>query len=446
VRRRLVLAIAGVAAVAVTLFAVPLGVVLAGSYHDKELLRLQRDTVAATRQIDLGRPAGDPVELPRSRDVLGVYDRGGRLTAGRGPARADGVVRAALAGGRAADRSGDGKLLAAVPLVVAERVTGAVRAARSDAGVAESARAAWLALAALALGLVVAAALAAVFLGGRLARPLEQLAGAARRLGDGDFSVRPERATIPEVDAVSAALASTARRLDDLVSRERAFSADASHQLRTPLTALRMELEALELRGGSDAPELAAALREVDRLGTTIDTLLAVARDAPRGDALADVAGVLDGLEPRWRAALAQDARPLRVAVRARSTTVRAAPTVVREVLDVLLANAAQHGAGAVDVVVRDGSGFLAVDVRDEGPGVPDRAGDVFARRAGSGHGIGLALARSLAVAEGGGLELTSDAAGTAFTLRLALGAADDGPAGPAGRAAPRRPRASSGR
>ena len=122
---------------------------------------------------------------------------------------------------------------------------------------------------------------------------------------------------MPEVDDVAAALDATAARLGDLISRERAFSADASHQLRTPLAALRIELESIELSGDS-APEIAAALAQVDRLQHTIDTLLAVARDTARSDAVTALRPLLDEVESRWRGRLAADGRPLARARRAR--------------------------------------------------------------------------------------------------------------------------------
>src|SRR3954453_6496174 len=114
-RRRLVIPIAAVAAIRGGLLAVPLALILQRSNRDEELLRLQRDAAAATRQVDLsGR--GDPVEVPPSSSAeMTVYDSAGRRVAGRGPAIAPQVVRMALRTGRAADASGGGRLVVAVP-------------------------------------------------------------------------------------------------------------------------------------------------------------------------------------------------------------------------------------------------------------------------------------------------------------------------------------------
>jgi signal transduction histidine kinase len=419
VRRRLVFAIAGVASAAVALFAVPLALVLAQSYRDREQLRLQRDTVAATREVDLSRASGDPVEVPPSRDQLAVYDRAGRRVAGHGPARADALTRAALTTGRPQARSASGHLLAAVPLVLNERITGAVRAARPDAEVTEDARHAWLLLAVLGAAVVAAATLAALVLARRLARPLERLAVDARRLGDGHFNVRAHRAAIPELDAVAVALDTTAQRLHDLLARERAFSASASHQLRTPLAALRIELEGLQLRD-PDQPELAAAIAQVDRLQATIDTLLSVARDLPRTDRHTDLIGLLDEAQTRWRGPLAAQGRPLRARIETERPVTPAAHSVLSEILDVLLANAHRHGAGAVTLSIRAVGSGLGLDVTDEGPGFDDRD-DVFARRTPDrdGHGLGLVLARALAEAEGGRLTITRAAPHPILTLHL---------------------------
>ncbi|WP_445152186.1 HAMP domain-containing sensor histidine kinase [Baekduia sp. Peel2402] len=404
-RRRLVLAIAGVATASIVVLALPLALVLQTSHRDEELLRLARDTVAATRMIDLSTtPADDPVELPPVGARLAVYGVSGRRAAGAGPARAPADVRAVLRSGRPVQHAGDGQLVAVAPLYRGERVAGAVRAQRDDGRAARETRHAWLLLGAAALAIVLLAVLAAVILGRRLAAPLERLAAAARRLGDGDFSVRSPRSGIAEVDAVGGALDTTAERLDTLVTRERSFTADASHQLRTPLQALRIELEAMEL-GGADAPELPRAIGQVDRLQGTIDTLLTVARDAVVPDAQTVLAPVLDAVAARWTGPLARDGRPLRVAVPADVPTVNASAAVLDEILDVLVDNAHRHGAGPVTVTARELEGWVAIEVGDDGPGLGEDPDARFVRRTeGEHHGIGLALARSLAHAEGGRL------------------------------------------
>lgn len=424
-RRRLGVAIAGVAVTAVVLLAVPLGLVLGHSYRQEELLRLQSDAVAATRSIDVGSRSRDPVELPPSRDRLAVYDRSGRLLAGRGPRPAPALVRRAIVDGRVTDAAGKGVLQVAVPLAHSERITGGVWAVRSAAGAAAAARRAWLVIGAIAIAIIALAVAAAAILGGWLAAPLEHLAVSAGRLGDGDFSARAPPAGIPEVDAVGRALASTAQRLEGLVARERAFTADASHQLRTPLQALRIDLEAMEL-GGDKSPELAAALAEVDRLQGTVETLLSPARRERRERPVADVRALMLRVRERWSGTLAHKARPLRIAEPAGRCAVRASAGIVGEILDVLVANAYVHGAGAVTIAARSTGAWLAIDVADEGPGIADDAGDVFARGVGDGHGIGLALARSLAEAEGGRLELTRSRPGAVFTLTLAVASPED--------------------
>ena len=418
--RRLAIAIAGVATVAVLLFAVPLAISLGRSQRTGDLVRLERDTFAATRQIDLSDNPADAVELPRSTDRLTVYDgRGGRVT-GSGPADAPTVVLRALRSGRPEEASGTGPLVVALPLVERERVVGAVLARRGEGEASGDAKEQRLVLAGLALAIIAAAVLAAVWLGRALARPLEHVAVAATRLGYGDFSVRAPASGVPEVDAVGTALATTAGRLEDLIDRERSFSADASHQLRTPLQALRIELESAELRGDAP-PEVAGGLAQVDRLEDTIATLLAVARDHPRREATVDLAAALDEVRTRWHGRLAATSRPLVIDAPEGLAPAAADPRIVTEILDVLVDNAHRHGAGAVTVAVRDREGWLAIDVSDEGPGFRDDPQSAFRRRerTGNGHGIGLALARSLTQAEGGRLSITHPDVGPVVTLVL---------------------------
>ncbi len=420
-RRRLVIAITLVAAGAVILFATPLLFAVRNHLRDQELLRLERDAVAATRQVDLPTGDGDQVELPDSQDQLAVYSLAGQRIAGAGPGRADAVVREALATGRPADAATGGRLIASVPLVVHERVTGALRASRDDAALASRVRKAWLGFAGLAALVLVGAAIAALALARWLARPLERLAVTASRLGEGDFTARSPASGVAEVDQLGEVLAAAGERLEAMLARERTFSADASHQLRTPLAALRIELESMAL-GDRPPAELDAALAQVDRLQDTIDTLLAAARDVPRPVRATPVREVLEGVQERWRTPLAASGRALRIEPPDGDLVADVSPTVAAEVLSVLVDNACRHGGGTVTVRARRApGGSVAIEVEDQGTGPAEPADDIFRRRDGNGadrHGIGLPLARSLAEAEGGRLTLSRPSP-PVFTLLL---------------------------
>ncbi|MGH3987585.1 MAG: sensor histidine kinase, partial [Pseudonocardiaceae bacterium] len=336
-----------------------------------------------------------------------------------GPQGGDAMVNSALRG-EIDTGDVDGDLVVAVPVTHDSDVIGAVRAASPRSAVYRQVVVVWLAmlgLAALAIGTVW---LVARRQARRLAGPLEELSDAARRLGDGDFSVRTEPVDLPEIDAVGTALNSTAGRLDDMLARERAFSADASHQLRTPLTGLRLRLEAALDRPGQDLRHaITAGIDAADRLEQTIEELLALARDTRSSNAAPlDVPGLLDEIERGWHDRLAAQDRELRVAVDAAAPVSLASTAAVRQVLTVLLDNAATHGSGTVSVAVRNAADALAIDVSDEGTGITAPEPELFTRRSrlADGHGIGLALARSLAEAEGGRLRLTRPAPPT-FTL-----------------------------
>jgi signal transduction histidine kinase len=419
-KRRLVLAITGVAAGAVLLFALPLAAVLQRSYRDEELLRLQRDAIAATRAIDVSSGTPDSIELPRFSGEIGIYGVTGTRIAGAGPARADPATLGVMRRRAPAASAPDGQLVVAVPLLSGERVTGAVRTQRSQANVASQAHRAWLGLAGLGLAVVGVAALAALALGRRLARPLETLAAAARRVGEGDFAARAQPTRIQEIDQVGNALNRSSRRIDELVSRERAFSADASHQMRTPVAALRLELEAAVLSSPELQPELASALAQVDRLEGTIETLLAVARGSPTGEQRADLSAAVRDLQQRWHGPLAAEGRPLRTFVEVERAVGAISPAVLGEIAEVLVQNARVHGGGAVSVAVRRVGEAFVLEVSDQGDGFGPNPEEAFRRGTGNGHGIGLALARSLAHAEGARLQITRSGPGPTVSLMIA--------------------------
>jgi signal transduction histidine kinase len=433
VRRRILAAIVAITAVAVALFGLPLALVVQHLYRSEAVVRLEREgTRAVTAVPDSFTTSGDPVELPPPDDGtrLALYRADGRLVVGDGPGRMDPAARAGLAG-RVAERTAQGFLVVAVPVADEERVVGVVRAALPEAAIDRRVHRAWLLMAALGLAVLAVAALVARVQAGRLSRPVDALAMTAARLGDGDFSARAGRSGVAEVDEVARTLDATSDRLGQLLARERAFSADASHQLRTPLAGLRLRLEAARLLPGADQRQAVAdALVEVDRLEGMVEQLLALARDVgPPRDRL-DLAAVLDDLDRRWHGRLAAASRPLRLQVEADAPPVRVSASAISQVLDVLVANAAEHGGGAVTVRARSAPGGLALEVGDEGLGVTGDPARIFSRRGASSptRGIGLALARSLAEAEGGRLLLQHPGPRPMFALLLP----GDQPPGPA--------------
>lgn len=416
------------AVLATSLFGVPLAIGVAQYFLDDERTELERvaDTAAITIAADLVRDERTD-ELPHAAPdiVLGVYDEKGVLITGHGPRTADRTVRQAY-DGQLHTLDADGLLVVAVPVVDAGDVTGVVRAASDYSSV--RARIAWtwalmVGLGALAVG---ATWLMARSQARRLAAPLEALSRTAQDLGDGDFSVRMASSGIPEIDSAGSSLNSTAVRLGALVERERAFSADASHQLRTPLTGLRLGLET-----ALDAPhaDLRAAVRTAidasDRLERTIEDLLTLAREPRRDGVLLDLAELGHDVDGTWRPVLAAEGRELRIDVPEGLPATTAAPAAVRQILGVLLDNATRHGAGEVRLSIRDAGGALAFDVTDEGPGISDGDPALRTHSRVAGHGIGLPLARSLAEAEGGRLRLTRPSP-PVFTLLLPVRPPDD--------------------
>lgn len=422
-RRRIVTLSVLAAVLAITLFGVPLGYAVAQSFLGDEVSEAEHvaDVAAINVAADLARARSVPDLHGAENDVhLGLYSPDGVRLSGVGPRRGDRVVHRAAQGQVVSDDDDAGNLVVAVPVTDGSTVTGVVRAATAYTSAWLQIAAAWALMLGLATLAVALTWLLARRQARRLATPLETLAESAQRLGEGDFSVRTSRSGIAEIDAASSALDTTADRLGDLVDRERAFSSNASHQLRTPLTGLRLTLEtALDLPPEAREGAILSAIESADRLERTIDDLLALARHAPLPRAELRLPGLVEGWSATWRPIVQGRGRDLRVSMAPDAPAGRASEAAVRQVVDVLLDNAVVHGAGTVTLTLRDAGQILAIDVADEGAGPPDPA-LVFQRRDGAvpGHGIGLALARSLAEAEGGRL-LLSRAAPPVFSLLL---------------------------
>jgi signal transduction histidine kinase len=268
----------------------------------------------------------------------------------------------------------------------------------------------------LVLGVAVLATIAAcgvAFLQARrLSRPLSDLAQTAERLGSGDPRPRHRRYGIPELDRVAEVIDHTAERISRMLATERRLAADASHQLRTPLTALSMRLE--EIIAAQDLmdvkEEAAVALTQVERLTDVVQRLLTDARDTRRSTSTVpiDVDMVIRQQIFEWRPAFRSARRPIRVDG-VRGLAAVATPGAFAQVLATLMENSLMHGAGPVTIRTRTTGGSVVVEVCDEGPGVPPELGARVFERSVSGRastGLGLTVARELAEADGGRLEL----------------------------------------
>lgn len=426
-RSRILRATLSAVVCAVFLFVVPLAVAVLRLYEQDEMTELRQvaNRVAVTVPDNV-RTSRDPIELPRTeaRTQVAVYDGAGTRIIGAGPPGGDVPVRAALAGNAAGRRIGD-RLVTAVPVGSGERVRAAVRVASPADQPLRRAALAWAGLLALAGVTVAAGAALSVRSSRRLARPLEALAATAARLESGDLSARASASGLPEADGIAVALNRAARRIDRLLRRERAFSADASHQIRTALATARLELDSAPATGADPYAAMRSAAESLGRVETILADLLALARDVPESAPL-DIDALFAGVEERWHGRLAAAGRPLRVTIGEGIPEAVGSMRAARQILDVLVGNAFEHGAGVVTVEARETAGALAIDVSDEGPGVPEGR-DLFARRGApadpdldTGHGIGLALARSLVVAEGGRLFVSRRAPCPRFTWLVA--------------------------
>jgi signal transduction histidine kinase len=440
-RSRLLLALAYVLLLAVVALLVP----LVGSVRDRVNAEVKTQALAdaeVVAALAVGAPAGRLGALARraaasARGRVVIVDRGGRVLADSAgtPTGAGYRNRPEIAGALAgrvvqierASATLHQRLLAtAVPVPRA----GAVRVTQSVASVRRAVRAATLGLVLVGALVLLLGLTAGALIAGQIARPLHRLAAAARRIHGGDLNVRVVEEGSREQRELARAFNDMTGRVEALVRGQREFIADASHQLRTPLTGLRLRLE--EANAGTNGTvareQLAGALHEVDRLAGMVGDLLALSEaeqpGAQPGEAV-DLGTAARAAAERWAAAAAE--RGARV-LAAGEGTAECSRADLDGILDVLLENSLAYGPPGQTVRIEVAPG--RIELLDEGPGLPTgEAEAVFARfhrgRAGrggpAGTGLGLAIARELAHRRGGEVTLANRRGGGAaarVTLR----------------------------
>jgi signal transduction histidine kinase len=287
-----------------------------------------------------------------------------------------------------------------------------------------------IALIVLALGL-----LAGTLLAAQIARPLRTLETVARRVAQGDLWARAKVEGSREQRSLSSSFNDMTARIARLLSAQQDFVADASHQLRTPLTGLRLRLE--EAQALSDRPEalaeLDAAIAEVDRLSHTVDELLLLSRGGERSPAGASVhlRELAEDCLHRWQPEASRRGLALIHRRGGDPGIVWAARADLERALDALLENALRYSPPGSTVIVATSP--RRIEVRDQGPGIPaDEREIVFERfRRGSagmagtsGHGLGLSIARELAREWGCEVRIQArKGGGTSAVLEVAQGA-----------------------
>lgn len=409
-RERLVLAFVGLTLAIIALYGVPRAYFLADLVHDDAVEQLDAGATTMAALVSERERSVDPVDGQLLEHGLASADRV-EYTA------PDGEVWAV---GPAVPVSGS--------IVETRRLAGGSRLTMRTAAstLSERTEQAIIPLVLLGTLLAMAAAALGLWLARRMSRPFTELARVARQLGDGQFQIDLPSYSVPEAREICVSLKSTGERLEQLVRREREFAVNASHQLRTPITALRLSLEDLALWPDTTPEmreELERSVAELDRLNGAITELLDLARGRRLGErSEIDLSALVAAVADRWQTRIEEEGRA--VVTRAPGLIHAQVPAgPVEQVLDVLIENARLHGRGTITLTTRDAGSHLEVVVADEGS--RSLGGDIFRRGVttrsapGDAHGIGLAVASELAEVAGGHLSLDTSAPTTTFVLWL---------------------------
>jgi signal transduction histidine kinase len=441
VRRRFLLSFFLFTVVVLVGLEVPLGTVYRQRERQTTIDGLERDATAVSAIAVDDLEHGDIANLRTVSDRFGhqegegvtIFDPAGHVlvAVGRTPSSSirsglTAQLDRALAGAKPSGivhRPGPDLLFVATPIGAGRSALGVAVIAAPTTDLAQRVRRNWIELGVVGVIVLAISGGLGLLLARSLTRPLAELDDAVAGLQRGDLGTRAATGSgPPELAEILRRFNAMADRLQELVEAQQAFAADASHQLRTPLTALRLRLESLDAAvGGPDHADLEAAITETHRLSRLVDGLLALAKVEASNPArqVIDVDAIVADRVDAW-APLAEERE---IIVRGRTTPPTrafAVPGYLEQVLDNLIDNAldVSPSHSTVEVIVESTGSWVQVHVVDEGPGLGPierrRAFDRFWRQDGSGRaqgtGLGLAIVRQLVRLSGGEVELRSQA------------------------------------
>lgn len=424
-RRQLIL-VATAATVTITLaFLIPLALLVRTVAHERALTSARQAATAlapvvvagddralslAVQTVSTSAPGPVSLVLPDGR-VIGA------------PVDPDAALLAGQAGTASQVTSDDGAVTLTTPLLDDSGATAVAQVVVPPEALRRGVVPAWTVLAVLGIALVGLTIAITDRLGRSVVRSSQAVADAARGLAAGDRQARAPTGGPPEVADVAAALNALADRIDALVAAEREAAADLSHRLRTPLTALRLDVEAL-----GDTPAARRLAADADELQRAVDRLIREARmPGVRVDRQADAAAIVAERARFWGALAEDEGRPWSVEVPESTVPTEISVEELTDVCDVLLGNVLTHtppGTGCRIDLDRNGP-TLTID--DDGPGWPDD--EVTARgRSGVGStGLGLDIVQRTAQRYGGRLLLAQAPGGGARAI-VQLGPVSQGP------------------
>jgi signal transduction histidine kinase len=386
---------------------VPLGLLVRRQAADRARVQAEREAQSMASLIGLAvtlDPSVDTLEA-----AMGPLDPGQIVVLGDGTVigtRREGqgsLVDSALNDQATITMVVEGGWEVALP-VIGREGSAVVDVFVTDEELTEGVLEAWVLLGALGVVLVGAAVLVADRLGANLVEPITDLAGAARRMGEGDLDTRVEPSDPEEIRDVGEAFNQLARRLDQLLVEERESVADLSHRLRTPLTALRLQAEKI-----GDPGDRAEVMSQVDRIEQAIDQLIVAARAGSRGESGGCVLDeVVDDRAAFWRVLAEEQEREMGVDTDAPGVEIDVTREALEALIDALVGNVFDHTELGTGFAMNTGGngGGPWLEVSDTGPGFNDGSLLQRGRSGGGSTGLGLDIVRRTAELTGGRLEV----------------------------------------